>query len=399
MKSFKIILITVLSVMTLSCSEKTTTEIPETELKNISCSTQLVTHSSAQTRGAAPTTLNENDFVLYAFKKNGEGNFSYEEAKHGTSVIDGGVWKYNAAFPVGTYKFIAFYNLDEKNQAALNTTITGISNQTWENILKSIVITHFPSATDQYHEDMNEIFCGKTTDEIDISSGIGGDDNEIKIKLTLERIVSRIDIKFIKVASDNDHIEVPYATSNIFGGTGTTSLTSLIFTSSNVPLKYNLNGENPDYVTGVQCQVTYAAPSFQYGEANADAVKALDYQPFPKNADAINNNMETNIKKGIAKGGAYFMGSYLLPFPSSSQTLNANIQLNKANQERTIKVPGFTVTSNYVSIITVRLKSSTDAGDNNNGNDDEHLFNPKSTFIVEIEKTYDSIHNTNVDVE
>ena len=61
--------------MTLSCSEKTTTEIPETELKNISCSTQLVTHSSAQTRGAAPTTLNENDFVLYAFKKNGEGNF------------------------------------------------------------------------------------------------------------------------------------------------------------------------------------------------------------------------------------------------------------------------------------------------------------------------------------
>lgn len=69
MKSFKIMLITVLSVMTLSCSEKTTTEIPETELKNISCSTQLVTHSSAQTRGAAPTTLNENDFVLYAFKK------------------------------------------------------------------------------------------------------------------------------------------------------------------------------------------------------------------------------------------------------------------------------------------------------------------------------------------
>ena len=53
----------------------------------------------------------------------------------------------------------------------------------------------------------------------------------------------------------------------------------------------------------------------------------------------------------------------------------------------------------YVSIITVRLKSSTDAGDNNNGNDDEHLFNPKSTFIVEIEKTYDGIHNTNVDVE
>lgn len=180
MKSFKIMLITVLSVMTLSCSEKTTTEIPETELKNISCSTQLVTHSSAQTRGAAPTTLNENDFVLYAFKKNGEGNFSYEEAKHETSVIDGGVWKYNAAFPVGTYKFIAFYNLDEKNQAALNTTITGISNQTWENILKSIVITHFPSTTDQYHEDMNEIFCGKTKDEIDISSGVGGDDNEIK---------------------------------------------------------------------------------------------------------------------------------------------------------------------------------------------------------------------------
>lgn len=119
----------------------------------------------------------------------------------------------------------------------------------------------------------------------------------------------------------------------------------------------------------------------------------------PKIADAINNNMETNIKKGIAKGGAYFMGFVLTSISLISQTLNANIQLNKANQERTIKVPGFAVTSNYVSIITVRLKSSTDAGDNNNGNDDEHLFNPKSTFIVEIEKTYVGIHNTNVDVE
>ncbi len=57
MKSFKIMLITVLSVMTLSCSEKTTTEIPETELKNISCSTQLVTHSSAQTRRSGTNNL------------------------------------------------------------------------------------------------------------------------------------------------------------------------------------------------------------------------------------------------------------------------------------------------------------------------------------------------------
>lgn len=194
--------------------------------------------------------------------------------------------------------------------------------------MKSIVITHFPSATGQYHEDMNEIFCGKTTDEIDISSGVGGDDNEIKIKLTLERIVSRIDIKFIKVASDDDHIEVPYATGNIFGGTGTTSLTSLIFTSSNVPLKYNLNGENPDYVTGVQCQVTYAAPSFQYGEANADAVKALDYQPFPKNADAINNNMETNIKR-YSQGRSLLHGIVL----TSISLIIANTECQHSTQQ------------------------------------------------------------------
>ena len=94
------------------------------------------------------------------------------------------------------------------------------------------------------------------------------------------------------------------------------------------------------------------------------------------------------------------MGSYLLPFsPSVSQTLNANIQLNKANQERTIKVPSFTVTKNYVSVITIKLKSSTEAENNGEGNDDEHLFNPKSTFIVEIEKSYDGIHQTDVDVE
>ncbi|EXZ04438.1 FimB/Mfa2 family fimbrial subunit [Bacteroides fragilis] len=400
MKSFKIMLITALSVMTLSCSEKTTTEIPETELKNISCSTQLVTHSSAQTRGAAPTVLNENDFVLYAFKKNGKGNFSYEKAIHPATAIVGETWKYNAAFPVGTYNFIAFYNLDENNRTNLNETIEKIKDINWESVLQNIVITHFPSASSQYQTDMNEIFCGKNKTEIDISSGVGGDDNEIKIELTLARIVSRIDIKFIKVASDNPTIEVPYETGNIFGSTEGNPLTSLIFKPTNIPLKYNLYGENPDYTADTPCEVTYNTPTFRYGESSADAVKSTEYQPFPKDANAINQNMETNIKNGIANGGAYFMGSYLLPFsPSVSQTLNANIQLNKANQERTIKVPSFTVTKNYVSVITIKLKSSTEAENNGEGNDDEHLFNPKSTFIVEIEKTYDGIHQTDVDVE
>ena len=69
------------------------------------------------------------------------------------------------------------------------------------------------------------------------------DDNEIKIKLTLARIVSRIDIKFIKVASDDPTIEVPYKTGNIFGSTEVNPLTSLIFKPTNIPLKYNLYGE------------------------------------------------------------------------------------------------------------------------------------------------------------
>ena len=399
MKTLKLLFITALSAMTLSCSEKATTEIPETELRNISCTTQLTTHSSAQTRGSAPTSLDEDHFVLYAFKKNGEGNFIYEEAKHPAAAINGETWKYNAAFPVGTYKFIAFYNLDESNRTNLNEIIENIKNISWETVLKSIVITHYPSTTSQYQTDMNEIFCGNT-EEINISSGVGGDDNEIKIELTLARIVSRIDIKFIKVASNNPTIEVPYKTGNIFGSTEANPLTSLIFKPTNIPLKYNLYGENPDYTAGIPCEVTYNTPTFRYGESGADAVKSTEYQPFPKDADAINQNMETNIKNGIANGGAYFMGSYLLPFsPSVSQTLNANIQLNKANQERTIKVPSFTVTKNYVSVITIKLNSSTEAENNGEGNDDEHLFNPKSTFIVEIEKTYDGIHQTDVDVE
>lgn len=130
----------------------------------------------------------------------------------------------------------------------------------------------------------------------------------------MARIVSRIDIKFIKVASNNPTIEVPYKTGNIFGSTEANPLTSLIFKPTNIPLKYNLYGENPDYTAGIPCEVTYNTPTFRYGESGADAVKSTEYQPFPKDADAINQNMETNIKNGIANGGAYFMGSYLLPF-------------------------------------------------------------------------------------
>ena len=273
MKTLKLLFITALSAMTLSCSEKATTEIPETELRNISCTTQLTTHSSAQTRGSAPTSLDEDHFVLYAFKKNGEGNFSYEEVKHPAAAINGETWKYNAAFPVGTYKFIAFYNLDESNRTNLNEIIENIKNISWETVLKSIVITHYPSTTSQYQTDMNEIFCGNT-EEINISSGVGGDDNEIKIELTLARIVSRIDIKFIKVASNDPTIEVPYKTGNIFGSTEANPLTSLIFKPTNIPLKYNLYGENPDYTAGIPCEVTYNTPTFRYGESGADAVKS-----------------------------------------------------------------------------------------------------------------------------
>lgn len=98
---------------------------------------------------------------------------------------------------------------------------------------------------------MNEIFCGKIIDEIDIFSGIGGDDNEIKIKLILECIVLCIDIKFIKVVLDDDYIEVFYVIGNIFGGIGIILLILLIFILFNVFFKYNFNGENLDYVIGV----------------------------------------------------------------------------------------------------------------------------------------------------
>lgn len=400
MKSTNLFFIGALLMLLCSCSEKNQIlDDPTSGRANITIVTQVGKTVSVSSRGSAGKTLNADQFALYAFKKSTEGEkYSFQKVENKGSLVEDDKLQYKALIPVGIYKFIAFYNLDTANREQITTTIEGLKDLEWSAILQEIVIKHQGT-----NEDMNEIFYKIEDKNTTISSGTEEGRNDININLVLKRLTSRIDVKFIKVANDNDAIEVPYSGETcIFGAKD--DLQSLRLNLSGSAKSYVLIGTNGDDST-IGCDKLYTTLTslLNFGKASALEVKEDDFKPFPTGVEDINaDDMITRLGNGISNGGAYFMGSYLLPFSNENNKLSAAaITLNGKNgAERTINVGALKSLKNYVTIITIKLKSSTDSGNNGGGDPDENLFNPKVKFTVTVDYRYEGINNdNNVEVE
>lgn len=400
MKSTNLFFIGALLMLLCSCSEKNQIlDDPTSGRADITIVTQVGKAVSASSRGSAGKTLDTKQFALYAFKKSTTGEkYSFQEVAEKGNEIAGNKLEYKASIPVGIYKFIAFYNLDTANREQITTTIEGLKDLEWSAILQKIVIEHQANNADDNvtTEDMNEIFYTAEDKETSISSGTEEGKNDININLELKRLTSRIDVKFIKVATVKG-IEVPYDDETcIFGAKG--DLQSLELNLSGSAKSYVLSGTNGDDTT-IACNKLYKflASLLNYGNATTADVMNPDFSPFPKDVSDINaEDMIDRLGKGISNGGAYFMGSYLLPIStklSGTITLNGNV-----GAKRTLKVENIESKKNFVTVITIKLQSSTDPGDK--GDPGENLFNPKVKFTVTVDYKYEGINNdNNVEVE
>lgn len=401
MKSTNLFFIGALLMLLCSCSEKKQIlDDPTSGRADITIVTQVGKAVSASSRGSAGKTLEAQKFALYAFKKSTTGEkYSFQEVAEKGNEIAGNKLEYKASIPVGIYKFIAFYNLDTDNRDRIDEAIKKLQeNLEWSAILQKIVIEHQANNADGNvtTEDMNEIFYTAEDKETPISSGTEEGKNDININLELKRLTSRIDVKFIKVAT-NKMTEVPYdGETCIFGAKG--DLQSLELNLSGSAKSYVLSGTNGDDTT-IACNKLYdvLASLLNYGNATTADVMNPDFSPFPKDVSDINaEDMIDRLGKGISNGGAYFMGSYLLPI---STKLSGTITLNgNDGAKRTLKVEKIESKKNFVTVITIKLQSSTDPGDK--GDPDENLFNPKVKFTVTVDYKYEGINNdNNVDVE
>lgn len=397
MKSTNLFFIGALLMLLCSCSEKNQIlDDPTSGRADITFVTQVGKAVAASSRGSADKTLDTKQFALYAFKKSTTGEkYSFQEVAEKGNEIAGNKLEYKASIPVGIYKFIAFYNLDTANREQITTTIEGLKDLEWSAILQEIVIKH-QADNNVTTEDMNEIFYTAEDKETSISSGTEEGKNDININLELKRLTSRIDVKFIKVATDKV-TEVPYdGETCIFGAKG--DLQSLELNLSGSAKSYVLSGTN-DNTTTIACNKLYDVLTslLNYGKATTAEVTNPAFSPFPKDVTDINaENMIDCLEKGISNGGAYFMGSYLLPI---STKLSGTITLNgNDGAKRTLKVENIESKKNFVTVITIKLQSSTAPG--GDGDPGENLFNPKVKFTVTVDYKYEGINNdNNVDVE
>lgn len=349
-------------------------------------------------------TASISKFVFYAFRQ-------YESESNGNSFIlekiikddlntsgtvtNGGTWTTNnesSLLPVGKYKFISLYNLGNAgaNSGLLNELVVGTT--TYEDAKVSL-INHTDDAND-----VNEIFCGIKDDVTNIGSG-----NEAVVTVELKRLVARIDVKFIKVAADNSAIEIPYHDGNTIFGISPLTVDEAQLQLNGIPTGFSFD-KTVNNGNVFDCLYSALLPKLTVGNA-ANAEYKSTYPDFVNSSNFDANS--SVIQDGIIKGGAYLKGAYVLPFILGSAERMQSIVLTLTPSDtnnfstRTITVDNSTflqLQPNHVTVITVKLVSTTNSTTPDLGTDEEHLFNPKTKLVVTIDTAWGGSFDVPVEV-
>lgn len=372
---------------TIVSNESNTTDVNVQFKLNINSGTN-------RTRSAA--ALSEIDaakFVIVAYKQTENGAYSFEKATDSSSNTfdkdNETLSNENFNLPVGTYRFLAIYNVGGNTTFSYNQG----SEKNWSDILSSAQIFR----NDQ-NLDVNEIFAFESVKDENLSNQGG----KVNISMELNRVNSRIDVIVKKIyKGEGGDVEVGYKPGHdVLGGAANiasvktiTDVTTTNWTFSSVattsPSVYGFTDtEKQHIIVGTSNKIT---PSI-----TADNINVIDEQM-------------------IKCGTCYYQGAYVLPFIGNSisdggtatSTELSTVTLvftNGQNQERTIIVPDVPAKENHISLITVKLitlkKPETidpeKGGDG--GDDEENIFNPNVQYTITISEEWAEVDNTDVEI-
>lgn len=372
---------------TIVSNESNTTDVNVQFKLNINSGTN-------RTRSAA--ALSEIDaakFVIVAYKQTENGAYSFEKATDSSSNTfdkdNETLSNENFNLPVGTYRFLAIYNVGGNTTFSYNQG----SEKNWSDILSSARIFR----NDQ-NLDVNEIFAFESVKDENLSNQGG----KVNISMELNRVNSRIDVIVKKIyKGEGGDVEVGYKPGHdVLGGADNiasvktiTDVTTTNWTFSSVattsPSVYGFTDtEKQHIIVGTSNKIT---PSI-----TADNINVIDEQK-------------------IKCGTCYYQGAYVLPFIGNSisdggtatSTESSTVTLvftNGQNQERTIIVPAVPAKENHISLITVKLitlkKPETidpeKGGDG--GDDEENIFNPNVQYTITISEEWAEVDNTDVEI-
>lgn len=372
---------------TIVSNESNTTDVNVQFKLNINSGTN-------RTRSAAGLSeIDAAKFVIVAYKQTENGAYSFEKATDSSSNTfdkdNETLSNENFNLPVGTYRFLAIYNVGGNTTFSYNQG----SEKNWSDILSSAQIFR----NDQ-NLDVNEIFAFESVKDENLSNQGG----KVNISMELNRVNSRIDVIVKKIyKGEGGDVEVGYKPGHdVLGGAANiasvktiTDVTTTNWTFSSVattsPSVYGFTDtEKQHIIVGTSNKIT---PSI-----TADNINVIDEQM-------------------IKCGTCYYQGAYVLPFIGNSisdggtatSTESSTVTLvftNGQNQERTIKVPDVSAKENHISLITVKLitlkKPETIDPDKggDGGDDEENIFNPNVQYTITISEEWAGVDNTDVEI-
>lgn len=357
--------------------------------------------ASQMTSRAALNPSGNNNLTILAYRKSGE---NYVFAKSATASISAAGNQISWSSPtfkleIGTYRFLAFYNLNDKLTLAYTQEAT--SGTAWNDVLEAVKITN----TEASSLDINEIFAGGSRDadsgndaslnvaeDIDLSETQSG--NTVNVDLTLSRVNSRIDLRFLK-----------YSPSATDGGNDTeqayTNPDKNIFGDADNLISISTTARPATSWTWGTAVASAASSDLTYTTSQLDKVTlgtgtATDF-PDLENDQALMDNIPADR---IAQGAAYYQGAYILPFAGSDATSKLNLSVvltgkgetdgsetQAANrQERILNASGVSAQENKVTIVTFKYRAS-----GNTPNDDENVFTPGIKYTVTIQTQWNGI--------
>lgn len=372
---------------TIVSNESNTTDVNVQFKLNINSGTN-------RTRSAADLSeIDAAKFVIVAYKQTENGAYSFEKATDSSSNTfdkdNETLSNENFNLPVGTYRFLAIYNVGGNTTFSYNQG----SEKNWSDILSSAQIFR----NDQ-NLDVNEIFAFESVKDENLSNQGG----KVNISMELNRVNSRIDVIVKKIyKGEGGDVEVGYEPGHdVLGGadniasvktatdvtTTNWTFSSVATTSSSVLYGFT-DTEKQHIIVGTSNKIT---PSI-----TADNINVIDEQM-------------------IKCGTCYYQGAYVLPFVGNSTSdgvstsaESSNVTLvftNKQNQERTIIVPDVPAQENHISLITVKLitlkePDTTDPDKGGDGGDDnENIFNPNVQYTITISEEWAGVDNTDVEI-
>lgn len=351
----------------------------------VSFTAQIV--NDVASRAEANVNTGKN-LEIIAYRKQADGNYAYAKSVTATVTANDNEIQYsNSEFKleIGTYRFLSIYNVG--NDFTLDYLKDDSAVKTWQEILDAVKISN---ASESKSLNINEIFAGGSLDnnegnnggmsvaeDIDLSESQG--ENTVNVSISLSRVNSRIDLRFLKFSPSDDGNEQAYGNGmNIFGKDGnlksiTTSAKSAISWSWGAGPQ-SIAEDDLKYTTNGYAGVTIGTLT----EGSTD---------FPTEGDA--QNMDAIPANRILKGGAYYTGAYILPFTTTDKTtmkLTVTLVGNEGKQKRVLVAAGVKAEKNKVTVVTFKYRASSDEP-----NDNENLFNPTIKYDVTIDTQWNGV--------